>query len=569
LALTRIEKVTVSNPDPALLWGHHIDLPRADATVEAPTMTVAGWVLGKGAPVVAAEIFHGGEMLADVSLGTPRPDISAAFPQVPEAGQCGFRVSVAVPEPGEGELVLRAVLQDESRVLLGTIFMRSSCNGEEQYGGSGPQSQEASPADAPYVDGAENCTRRLVHAQGPQRRDGPSFRVLAIISTYNEGDVIEPVLEHLASNGINSYLIDNWSTDDTVERALRWRDRGLLGAERFPPDPPEDQAAGFVWGDILKRKLDVSREIEANWYLHHDADEIRESPWPGQNLLEALRLVGELGYNAVGFRLFTFPPVDDGFETGCDPKTYFTRYEEDVPEYDRTQIKCWKAGTSEVVLADGGHEARFDGRSVFPIEFILRHYPIRGQSHGLRKVFEERKPRFAEVERAGGWHLQYDHIETQDHAFVKNPASLRGFDLDRARLEVQLDSRPKERNPEESSTTPTSYEGFLDQANENVISGWARCTPEAEEPVHVDLWDGSRYLGSVCADLRRHDLEEQGTRNGYCGYSIPTPPHLLDGRPHWIWANVAGTSLPLRNSPKAIPAVRRTAEQAPTGGSPA
>jgi hypothetical protein len=47
---------------------------------------------------------------------------------------------------------------------------------------------------------------------------------------------------------------------------------------------------------------------------------------------------------------------------------------------------------------------------------------------------------------------------------------------------------------------------------------------------------------------------------------MPTPPHLLDDRPHWIWANVAGTSSPLSKSPRVMPAARRTA--APRGRSP-
>jgi hypothetical protein len=409
---------------------------------------------------------------------------------------------------------------------------------------------------------------KLRHYPPWLRRGDRSFRIIAIISTYNEADVIEPVLEHLASNGVNSYLIDNWSTDDTVDRALRWRKRGLLGMERFPSSPPEERAEWFKWGDILKRKLAVSRELKADWYLHHDADEIRESPWPGKSLYEGVRLVDRLGYNAIDFRLFNFRPVDDGFRTGCDLKSYFTRYEEEVPKYDRVQIKCWKSGATDIVLADGGHEVRFAERNVFPIEFILRHYPIRGQTHGRRKVFGERKPRFTEAERATGWHLQYDRIETQDYVFVRNPASLRAFDLECARLQLQLEARPTNRVSTESTSSATDFRGFFDQADTDAIAGWACWTPTAEEPVDVDLWDGNQLLGSVRADQFRRDLEEHGVRNGYCGFSMPTPPHLLDGRSHWIWANVAGTSLPLRKSPKVMPAVRPTAEQAPMGRSP-
>ena len=44
-----------------------------------------------------------------------------------------------------------------------------------------------------------------------------SFRVIAIIAAYNEEDIISSVIGHLAHNGIDAYLIDNHSTDDTVK----------------------------------------------------------------------------------------------------------------------------------------------------------------------------------------------------------------------------------------------------------------------------------------------------------------------------------------------------------------
>ena len=108
-------------------------------------------------------------------------------------------------------------------------------------------------------------------------------------------------------------------------------------------------------------------------------------------LKEAIRWVDTLGYNCIDFRVFNFPPIDDGFKQGDDPRTYFTHYE-NAPEFDTLQIKCWKATEMPVsLLPTAGHEAGFAGRRLFPIQFLLRHYPIRGQTHGLKKVFAEGK----------------------------------------------------------------------------------------------------------------------------------------------------------------------------------
>ncbi len=71
-----------------------------------------------------------------------------------------------------------------------------------------------------------------------------------------------------------------------------------------------------------------------------------------------------------------------------------------TPKYDHLQIRCWKKTDRIDLAATGGHDAHFPSRSVFPLRFILRHYPIRSQAHGERKVFEERQNRFLDCERA-------------------------------------------------------------------------------------------------------------------------------------------------------------------------
>jgi hypothetical protein len=262
--------------------------------------------------------------------------------------------------------------------------------------------------------------------------------VIAIVSAYNEADIISPVIGHLVENGVDVYLIDNWSTDATAAEAGRWLGRGLIKIEKFPETlPPDGQPLLFDWTAILRRKEELAQELDADWFLHHDADEIREPPWPGMNLRDSIAWVDRLGYNCIGFRVFNFPPVDDGFVPGSDPREHFSYWKE-AEEFDRSQLKCWKGGRPVSLVPSGGHEAAFPNRNVFPIPFLIRHYPIRGQEQGRRKVFEERKARFLDRERSREWHIQYDAISNPAHSFVADPADLRRFDLDQARLELML-----------------------------------------------------------------------------------------------------------------------------------
>ena len=261
------------------------------------------------------------------------------------------------------------------------------------------------------------------------------FRVIAIISAFNEGDIISPVIGHLIENCIDVYLIDNHSTDDTVDQAARWLGKGLLDIELFPQSEP---ASKFEWSAILRRKEELATTLQADWFIHYDADEIRESPWPGLNLKHAIQWVDTLGYNCIDFHVLNFPPTDDGFRPGDDPRTYF-KFCEEAADFDVLRRNAWKVtGTRVSLAAAGGHEARFPDRRLFPVKFLMRHYPIRGQQHGLKKVFQERTLRFLESERAEGWHRQYDCVLDQAHSFLKDPASLIPFNLDRARFELMV-----------------------------------------------------------------------------------------------------------------------------------
>ncbi|MGA2512689.1 MAG: glycosyltransferase family 2 protein [Candidatus Limnocylindrales bacterium] len=232
------------------------------------------------------------------------------------------------------------------------------------------------------------------------------FRVVAIMTAYNEEEIIGPSIAKLVADGVDVYVIDNWSSDGTHAIAEQFGGRDLVGLERFP-DAPTDR---YEWLPLLRRVEAVAAGLRADWCIHHDVDERRSGPWSSVGLRDALWRVDQSGFSAVDHTVLNFRPIDNGFTPGGDFEAYFRHF-----EFGRTsdlllQVKAWK-NTGPVDLAgSGGHEARFPGRRIFPYKFELKHYPVRSQAHGEQKVLRDRIARWDPGERALGWHVHYDGI---------------------------------------------------------------------------------------------------------------------------------------------------------------
>jgi glycosyltransferase involved in cell wall biosynthesis len=235
-------------------------------------------------------------------------------------------------------------------------------------------------------------------------------RVIALLATYNEARFITGCLEHLISQGVDVYLIDNDSTDGTVELAEPFLGRGLVGIERLPRD------GVYRWGAILRRKEELAESLDGDWYVHLDADEIRLAPRARSTLAEAFAEVDAQGYNCVNFAEFTFVPTlehpDHDRPDFRETMRWYYPYKTGTPH----GLKAWKrpaprAGrrllppnrrTDRAELAwSGGHRIRFRGMRVAPESFPMRHYLFLSIPHAIEKYVERR---FDAAELESGWH---------------------------------------------------------------------------------------------------------------------------------------------------------------------
>lgn len=330
------------------------------------------------------------------------------------------------------------------------------------------------------------------------------FSVVAIIAAFNEADIIQHVVSDLIDQGLGVYFLDDGSTDDTVALVEPYVGRGVLFIERLPPEGQPDGSAGFAWARILRRKAQLAVELDADWFIHHDADEFRESPWRHVSLIDAIHRVDTLGFNAIDFTGLDFWPVHDRFIAGGDVREALPFYSEPAP-YDRLQIRAWKKTADLDLVTSGGHEAQFKDRRVFPLRFILRHYPVRGQAHGERKVFRERRGRFLAEELARGWHVQYDECQPGG-SFIRDAATLTRYDAEEVRIALTL----RHRDIEALEESVAAHRRELDACRDEVMALTKHLSErEAEvESLLASVESERETLASVRAELvvRRQEV---------------------------------------------------------------
>jgi len=104
--------------------------------------------------------------------------------------------------------------------------------------------------------------------------------------------------------------------------------------------------------------------------------------------------------------------------------------------------------------------------------------------------------------------------------------------------------------------TPASpgpqYQGTLDRADCEKITGWAMASAKPDAPVEIEIYDNSTLLATVTADEFRKDLLKNKKGNGKHKFTYATPAGLRDGQSHEIHAKIVGTGFELKKSPTTI-----------------
>lgn len=240
---------------------------------------------------------------------------------------------------------------------------------------------------------------------GFEREVSGDLSAVAVISVFNEKDIIGQTITHYLNQGIHVHVIDNWSDNGTFEKVLRLAKQSeSLTYERFPA---EGSAGAHQWKEMLDRKVAYSLEAGFDWAMHVDADELIFPPWPGVSLLDGIRIIDSLGFNTFELSRFDFRPTRPGFYQKINPKKFFHHFE--FFKYSLRFIRGWKIlpGNQYDLSSTGGHHIQFSGQKLYPIRFENHHFPYRSLKQMQSKLYADRLPRIKEGVQQRGWHKHY------------------------------------------------------------------------------------------------------------------------------------------------------------------
>jgi glycosyltransferase involved in cell wall biosynthesis len=103
----------------------------------------------------------------------------------------------------------------------------------------------------------------------------PEFRFFAVIKSWNDEDIIEASVRNALVHGVERvYIVDNGSTDATLERAER---AGATVAEVYETETFNGRIAQALINGLIARES-LRSAADYVWWLHLDSDEFPEGP---------------------------------------------------------------------------------------------------------------------------------------------------------------------------------------------------------------------------------------------------------------------------------------------------
>jgi glycosyltransferase involved in cell wall biosynthesis len=244
-----------------------------------------------------------------------------------------------------------------------------------------------------------------------------AMRKVAIAMVKNEVDIIEAFARHTASFVDQLVILDNGSTDGTLD-VLQSLQRGGI-----PLDIIEDPLPGYYQA---RRTTQLMREHAlrrhgAEWIIPLDADEMLFVP-EGHELVS--EEVGNEQPLELQWRTYLPDPSDNSSEKNPFVRISH-RLQEEAWQWVKVMVPARLAARPDAMLSQGNHELLLNDRPVSALRHphaVLAHFPVRSASQFMSKVVISHLQYTAMPDGSwgSGWHYRdaLDLLRRDPAAFV-------------------------------------------------------------------------------------------------------------------------------------------------------
>lgn len=256
------------------------------------------------------------------------------------------------------------------------------------------------------LDTLENSAGRLSPGSKPSQKP---LKVTAVITFRNEEAYLAQTLRHLLRNNVSVFLMDNGSTDNSRRICESPEFESIVAGIRDLPF-----YGTFDLTRQLAAKLAVISELDADWVIHADADELMQSPREGETLRDGIARHDAAGFNVIDFDEFVFLPLEGQLNTPNGSGLPSARHYYFFQPVPLRLMRAWKGSAGLSMVEGGGHRLSGERIVLAPEQFILRHYPFHSAEHAATKYANRS---FAPAELARGWHVNRVGQPPENFAF--------------------------------------------------------------------------------------------------------------------------------------------------------
>ena len=243
------------------------------------------------------------------------------------------------------------------------------------------------------------------------------MRITAMVSVFNEEDIIGEVIENLLDNGLHVVALDNGSTDNSYSICSKLASRSSFSLHRWFPD-------GLDLEQFALRLYRLAAEQSPEWLVFSDGDEIMETEQRGRSLHQAIEEADAAGHNLMQYNRFDFFMTEKDDPTVQAPVERL-RYYSWQGDYN---YRAFKYVPGIQAAPSFAHYPLFPPQTrykIAPEKLVLRHYPYRSREHASRKIANLLQKIEADPDELKSWQRRYlkiasegRHILPADHRIL-------------------------------------------------------------------------------------------------------------------------------------------------------